>query len=266
MVKFSYELKDEEINMRREFNLLVTAQEDEWDRDSIQKAKEFGINIHFVKRNGAMLLEKIKEMTPDAVCSDFFMPGCDVIGVMSMIRNEKLHMPIFVVSSTYASPSLEREVFSAGGSHIIITPFNKILLIEKIYAMLKSQGDQSYLTSENTLRLKVTQILHQIGVPAHIKGYQYIRSAIIMSIQDKSLINSITKRLYPGVAKAYTTTSSRVERAIRHAIEVAWDRGDVDVLTSYFGYTIHNTKGKPTNSEFIAMIADKISLDILNEG
>ena len=110
------------------------------------------------------------------------------------------------------------------------------------------------------LETQVTKILHKIGVPAHIKGYQYLRTAIIMTVENNNLINSVTKILYPSVAKAYETTSSRVERAIRHAIEVAWDRGDLDVLNSYFGYTIQNERGKPTNSEFIAMIADNLRL------
>ncbi len=110
------------------------------------------------------------------------------------------------------------------------------------------------------LETQVTKILHKIGVPAHIKGYQYLRTAIIMTVENNNLINSVTKILYPSVAKTYETTSSRVERAIRHAIEVAWDRGDLDVLNSYFGYTIQNERGKPTNSEFIAMISDNLRL------
>lgn len=113
---------------------------------------------------------------------------------------------------------------------------------------------------EVDLEVMVTEIIHQIGVPAHIKGYHYLRDAIIMCVQTPEIINSVTKQLYPNVAKLHDTTSSRVERAIRHAIEVAWDRGDVDTLNSYFGYTIHNQRGKPTNSEFIAMIADKLRL------
>ena len=115
-----------------------------------------------------------------------------------------------------------------------------------------------------TLKIRITEILHQIGVPAHIKGYQYLRDAIMMAVTQPEIINAVTKQLYPAVAKKYETTSSRVERAIRHAIEVAWDRGDVDVLNSYFGYTIHNDRGKPTNSEFIAMISDRLRLQIKN--
>ena len=112
----------------------------------------------------------------------------------------------------------------------------------------------------NDMEVQVTKIIHQIGVPAHIKGYQYLRSAILLTVSDPNTINSVTKVLYPTVAKMYSTTASRVERAIRHAIEVAWSRGDVDVLLSYFGYTIQESKGKPTNSEFIAMIADNLRL------
>jgi two-component system response regulator (stage 0 sporulation protein A) len=130
--------------------------------------------------------------------------------------------------------------------------------------LLSTHGNASEKASEGApdIETQVTKIIHQIGVPAHIKGYHYLREAILMSIKEKEAINSVTKILYPAVAKQYKTTSSRVERAIRHAIEVAWDRGDVDVLYSYFGYTIQNNRGKPTNSEFIAMIADKINLNL----
>lgn len=121
------------------------------------------------------------------------------------------------------------------------------------------QCDQMF-SAGNDLETQVTKVIHQIGVPAHIKGYQYLRTAILMTIKDSDIINSVTKILYPSVAKQYSTTSSRVERAIRHAIEVAWDRGDIDTLNSYFGFTVQNNRGKPTNSEFIAMIADNLRL------
>ena len=140
------------------------------------------------------------------------------------------------------------------------------VLAERILQLLGRQGQQPELpvgqsaVSVNDLEVMITEILHQIGVPAHIKGYHYLREAILRTVKSPELINSVTKLLYPTVAKAYQTTASRVERAIRHAIEVAWDRGDLDVLNAYFGYTIQNSRGKPTNSEFIAMIADKLSL------
>ena len=132
--------------------------------------------------------------------------------------------------------------------------------INQLTGWSKGQGDVSKLQETTDLQMTVSEIMHQIGVPAHIKGYQYLREAIVLSINDREMMSSVTKVLYPTVAKMYSTTSSRVERAIRHAIEVAWDRGDVDVLSSYFGYTIQNTRGKPTNSEFIAMISDKLRL------
>ena len=130
--------------------------------------------------------------------------------------------------------------------------------MKNIASNLKSERTET----ADSLEMRITQTLHQIGVPAHIKGYQYLREAILMSIEDPESINAVTKLLYPGVAKKYATTSSRVERAIRHAIEVAWDRGDVEVLNSYFGYTIQSQRGKPTNSEFVAMIADKFRLQL----
>jgi two-component system response regulator (stage 0 sporulation protein A) len=139
----------------------------------------------------------------------------------------------------------------------------------RIFVNMTKRSKESFIGNPVTfdafgIELKVTEILHEIGVPAHIKGYHYLRDSIIMSVEHPEIINAVTKQLYPSVAKKYETTSSRVERAIRHAIEVAWDRGDVDVLNSYFGYTIHNDRGKPTNSEFIAMISDKLRLQIKN--
>ena len=161
---------------------------------------------------------------------------------------------------------MEREAIGHGAAYFFIKPFDLTVLAERILQLLGRQGQQPALpagqsaVSVNDLEVMITEILHQIGVPAHIKGYHYLREAILRTVKSPELINSVTKLLYPTVAKAYQTTASRVERAIRHAIEVAWDRGDLDVLNAYFGYTIQNSRGKPTNSEFIAMIADKLSL------
>ena len=146
-------------------------------------------------------------------------------------------------------------------------PFDMGSLCEHLRSLLEGRRKSASATGDTAteddapdIKMQVTKIIHQIGVPAHIKGYQYLRTAILLTIQDSDIINSVTKTLYPSVAKKYQTTTSRVERAIRHAIEVAWDRGDVDTLNSYFGYTIQNNRGKPTNSEFIAMIADNLRL------
>ena len=155
---------------------------------------------------------------------------------------------------------IEQELLDSGFSFFFVKPFDDSVLVSRV---LKAAGNtmRPQVVSQDSDELTVTEILHQIGVPAHIKGYQFLRDAILLTISDHGYINAVTKRLYPEIAKRNMTTASRVERAIRHAIEVAWDRGDVDTLNSYFGYTIHNLRGKPTNSEFIAMISDKIRLD-----
>ena len=155
---------------------------------------------------------------------------------------------------------IEQELLDSGFSFFFVKPFDENVLVSRV---LKAAGNtiRPQIVSQDSDELTVTEILHQIGVPAHIKGYQFLRDAILLTISDHGYINAVTKRLYPEIAKRNMTTASRVERAIRHAIEVAWDRGDVDTLNSYFGYTIHNLRGKPTNSEFIAMISDKIRLD-----
>ena len=152
------------------------------------------------------------------------------------------------------------EATEAGADICLLKPFSESSLVSHVDALTRIKEKDELASSRPDIESQVTKIIHQIGVPAHIKGYQYLRSAILMTIDDNDVINSVTKILYPTVAKKYKTTTSRVERAIRHAIEVAWDRGDVDTLNSYFGYTIQNSRGKPTNSEFIAMIADNLRL------
>ncbi len=241
--------------------ILICSEDGEWGRDSIEKLTSLGAEIEFVRKNGQVLLDKISQIKPNIVIMDLFMPNLDAISIISSVKTNPL--PFFVVTASYSTPMLEREVLSAGANMFILSPFNKVEIGEKI---MKSYNSKSSAVQNNSnspsLRVQVTNILHQIGVPAHIKGYHYLRDSIIMAIREPDIINAVTKQLYPSVAKEYNTTSSRVERAIRHAIEVAWDRGDVDVLNSFFGYTIHNTRGKPTNSEFIAMISDKLSLEL----
>lgn len=168
--------------------------------------------------------------------------------------------PKFMLMSTFESSTLERELIAAGALYYFLKPFSPETAVERIVQL--TGGSQPEIRPDPAdLDLTVTEILHQIGVPAHIKGYYYLRSSIKMVVEDQSILSAITKRLYPDVAKENGTTASRVERAIRHAIEVAWDRGNVEVLEQYFGYTINSSRGKPTNSEFIAMIADKINMN-----
>ena len=229
----------------------------------------YGMRVLNCEKDGVVLLEKINSQKPNIVIADMFMPNLDVIGVLQNIRglNEK-EKPQVMVLSAVDNAQLEGEVLRAGASYVFIKPFDMGMLAERIikFSGWKNETRPVYakegVISDNELELMITEIIHQIGVPAHIKGYHYLREAIMLSIKNEEVINSITKLLYPTVAKKFSTTSSRVERAIRHAIEVAWDRGDIDVLNAYFGFTINNDRGKPTNSEFIAMIADKIRLRI----
>lgn len=248
--------------MEKQLKLLISDNTDEFDNEYIRAFENAGLTIIRSPKDGLSLLDKIEAISPDVVLLDLFMPRLDAIGVIRSIhKNPSAKKPAFVVMSTFSSPVLEREVMSAGASYFAICPFSGRDLAERMIRLCRSSaGFSAKALGVPSVEIQVTEILHQIGVPAHIKGYHYLRDSIIMAIETPDIINAVTKQLYPSVAKRYETTSSRVERAIRHAIEVAWDRGDVDVLNSYFGYTIQNSRGKPTNSEFIAMISDKLSL------
>ncbi len=216
--------------------------------------------------NGEDALVKINRTHPDIVIADLWLSKLDGIG---LIRNSKgINFgsdtpPAFIIASMVVNQSVLVEAINAGAAICLLKPFDITSLCEHIKALVEARKPTKTLPEEMSredMESQVTKIIHQIGVPAHIKGYQYLRTAILMTIFDSEMINSVTKILYPSVAKKYSTTTSRVERAIRHAIEVAWDRGDVDTLNSYFGYTIQSSRGKPTNSEFIAMIADNLRL------
>ena len=221
--------------------------------------------------NGEEALIKIGRYHPDVAILDVWLSKLDGIGVLRNCKS--LHFgddlpPAFIIVSMVSNQSIFMEAAHAGADLCLLKPYNMESLCQHIQSLLANRsatnGDHENATEgENQtqdIETQVTRIIHQIGVPAHIKGYQYLRTAILLTVRDSDMINSVTKVLYPSVAKKYQTTTSRVERAIRHAIEVAWDRGDVDTLNSYFGYTIQNNRGKPTNSEFIAMIADNLRL------
>lgn len=249
--------------------LLIANDSTEFHNDYGRVFENSGMEVSYSQKDGMKLLEKIQATHPDVVLANLFMPRLDGIGVMKAIHTKQSESkPLFVIISNFTSPTLEREVMMSGAAYFAICPFDAADLADRIIQLCSISGmtakvpakSVSSQESEPSLEIQVTDILHQIGVPAHIKGYHYLRDSIIMAIETPDIINAVTKQLYPSVAKRYDTTASRVERAIRHAIEVAWDRGDVDILNSYFGYTIHNTRGKPTNSEFIAMISDRLRL------
>lgn len=254
--------------MDNKIKLIITDDPAEFSQENLKLFSNFNISVSFCARDGEELCERIKNDQPEVVLMDSFMTRLDAIGVMHNIKRQNDTIPVFVVFSSFHSPVLEREIMNSGASYFVLKPYNVNDLCEIIVSMAKKSKVRGY-AGQNMfdafgIEMKVTDILHEIGVPAHIKGYHYLRDSIIMSVEKPEIINAVTKQLYPSVAKKYETTSSRVERAIRHAIEVAWDRGDIDVLNSYFGYTIHNDRGKPTNSEFIAMISDKLRLQIKN--
>ena len=178
--------------------------------------------------------------------------------------------PYFIVVTAVGQEKITEDAFNKGANYYVMKPFNNEILLDRIKTVRKvfrnherkiEEVIENTQIREDDLENRVTDMLHEIGIPAHIKGYHYLRDAIIMSVEDMDVLNAITKVLYPTVAKKYQTTSSRVERAIRHAIEVAWSRGKLDTLDELFGYTVSNGKGKPTNSEFIALIADTIQLE-----
>lgn len=220
--------------------------------------------------NGEDALMKITRIHPDIVLMDIWLSKLDGIGVLRNCRNVDWgqdQAPAFIIVSSVSNQNIFIQASEAGADLCLLKPVNTNSLCEHIESFLSTRRKKEIAVSAMKvaepapdIESQVTQIIHQIGVPAHIKGYQYLRTAILLTVQDSEIINSVTKVLYPSVAKKYSTTTSRVERAIRHAIEVAWDRGDVDTLNSFFGYTIQNNRGKPTNSEFIAMIADNLRL------
>lgn len=230
-------------------------------------------------KDGEEAYNLIKEKTPDVVLLDIVMPKLDGLGVMDKVSEDKeiKKQPSFVMISAVGQEKITEAAFSRGADYFIMKPFDHQMVLNRIKGIRNERGVSDYKmvsayekatfngnskgVSEASLEEIVTDIIHEVGVPAHIKGYQYLRDAIIMSVLDLDMLNSITKMLYPEVAKKHKTTPSRVERAIRHAIEVAWSRGQVEVLNEMFGYTIDVEKGKPTNSEFIALITDKIRIE-----
>lgn len=248
--------------MSNNLKVLLTGEGSEFGKNCANVLRTYGCDVILVQKDGKALLSRIESSGADVVVMDAFMSNLDALGVINQLK-DKDSKPLLMVMSSADNQRFEQELLSAGADYYFLKPFDVQMLAQRINQLTgwsKSQGDVSKLQETNDLQMTVSEIMHQIGVPAHIKGYQYLREAIVLSINDREMMSSVTKVLYPTVAKMYSTTSSRVERAIRHAIEVAWDRGDVDVLSSYFGYTIQNTRGKPTNSEFIAMISDKLRL------
>jgi two-component system response regulator (stage 0 sporulation protein A) len=217
--------------------------------------------------NGLEAIDMIEKYSPDVVILDLVMPHLDGLGVLEKAASLNMNTrPCFIMLSAFGQENLTKKAVEMGATYYIVKPFDVEILDARIRqlamggGMLSSSSFISNYERPRNLEGEVTKIIHQMGVPAHIKGYLYLRDGIIFVTEEVNLMGAVTKELYPMIAEKYNTTASRVERAIRHAIELAWDRGNVDMMNSFFGYTINVERGKPTNSEFIAMIADKLRL------
>ena len=214
-----------------------------------------------IAEDGGKVPAAVAELQPDLLIIDLVLPVLDGIMVLNQLQDMQKQVPT-VVLSAFASPQAGTECTALGVELFLRKPMDADAVCERIRMWKRGQVKLAAANEALALEVRVTDVIHQVGVPAHIKGYQYLREAIMMAVEDMESVGAITKIMYPSIAKKFKTTSSRVERAIRHAIEVAWDRGDLETLQSYFGYTVSGVKGKPTNSEFISMIADRLRLQM----
>ena len=260
MEKLSVAIADDNENMVRLLSDIVR--------------KDNDLQVIATAKDGVEAYEMIRNKQPDVVLLDIVMPKLDGLGVIEKVRQDKnlKKHPNFIMISAIGQEKITEDAFRRGADYYIMKPFDRDMIVNRIKMVRHHENRKSFHMRrinpgenpeqlQKSLESRVTDIIHEIGVPADIKGYQYLRDAIIMSVNDIEMLNSITKILSPTIAKKYQTTASRVERAIRHAIEVSWNRGKMDTIDALFGYTINNGKGKPTNSEFIALIADKIRLE-----
>lgn len=243
--------------------------------------QEEEMEIIGIARDGNEAYNMVLELQPDIILLDMIMPHLDGLGVLEKIADTDMEKrPLSIILSAVGQDKITQKAIALGAQYYIVKPFDINVLVKRMKELKNYQPAQfkNFITREiknqyidiaperkkdqENLEALVTNIIHEVGVPAHIKGYQYLREAIMMVIRDTDVINQITKQLYPEIAGKYHTTPSRVERAIRHAIEVAWGRGQADTMENIFGYTVSANRGKPTNSEFIAMIADKLRLEL----
>lgn len=266
--------------MKEKITILIADDNQEFSRtlaSYIERQED--LEVIGMAKDGIEAVEMISNISPDVVLLDVIMPHLDGLGVLEKI-NDIEKRPICIMLSAVGQDKITQKAISLGAEYYVIKPFDIELLIKRIreFKFYKPRQTNSFITkeikqqyisiekgtekNEGTLEALVTNVIHEVGVPAHIKGYQYLREAIMMVTNDIDVINQITKQLYPDIATKYRTTPSRVERAIRHAIEVAWGRGQSAAVENIFGYTVSAAKGKPTNSEFIAMIADKLRLEL----
>ena len=268
--------------MKEKIQIMIADDNQDFSRTlSTYLGNQEDMEVIGMARDGNEAVEMLKNITPDVVLLDVIMPHLDGLGVLENINEiKKDNKPMCIMLSAVGQDKITQQAINLGAEYYVVKPFDIELLIKRIRELkfYKPNTNNSFIgreiksqyiataksndKSEDNLEALVTNLIHEVGVPAHIKGYQYLREAIMMVVKDIDVINQITKSLYPQIAHRYSTTPSRVERAIRHAIEVAWGRGQQETVENIFGYTISAAKGKPTNSEFIAMIADKLRLEL----
>ena len=268
--------------MNEKIKILVSDDNQDFAKTLVNYlSKDEDLEVVGIARDGQDAYNKIKEFKPDVALLDIIMPHLDGLGVLERVNSSDLEKkPMCIILSAVGQDKITQRAIELGAQYYIVKPFDIGILVKRIKELKYYQPNNNsniiskeikykYIEiypvnekSKENLEALVTNIIHEIGVPAHIKGYQYLREAIIMVVSNVDILNQITKQLYPDIAIKYHTTPSRVERAIRHAIEVAWGRGRQDVVERIFGYTVSAAKGKPTNSEFIAMIADKLRLEL----
>ena len=267
--------------MKEKITVLIADDNQEFSKTlATYLGNENDMEVIGIAKDGVESVEQIKELLPDVAILDVIMPHLDGLGVLERINNSNIvKTPICIMLSAVGQDKITQKSIELGADYYVVKPFDIELLIKRIREIknFKPTPNSNFIAREvpvrkyieisdnkspENLEELVTNVIHEVGVPAHIKGYQYLREAIMMVIKDIDVLNQITKSLYPQIAQRFNTTPSRVERAIRHAIEVAWGRGEQDMVENIFGYTVSASKGKPTNSEFIAMIADKLRLEL----
>ncbi len=247
--------------------IIASMQSQGMEKDALQA---LGFQVISEEKDGESALKSILEYHPDVVLCDVFLPGMDALGILEVLRVKAPRTIVICVSSS-PNDALASRLMQNGAKYFLVRPYGLEYLAKRIDAFIEERDTHKSISAYNNapqindeydLESCISDMMRQIGIPAHIRGYKYIRKSIQLALENGELLNAITKELYPTIARIYKTTPSRVERAIRHAIEVAWQRGDIEVLTTLFGYTIKTSKGKPTNGEFISMLTDRLRLNL----
>lgn len=246
--------------MKRKYTLILADESEDVLTDLKQAFTNEKFEIVAVAKDGDELLEAVKDKKADVIITDTVLPKRDGYSVLEYIKEENINTNVFIHSSLSLSGFINKAM-NLGAKYYAMKPFDLNLLEERVIETLEHKDEGKVTTISNQMEEKITNIFITVGIPAHIKGYQFLREAIKLAIANPEIINSITKKLYPTIADKYSTSASKVERAIRHAIEVAWNRGKIENINNLFGIKVYSSNEKPTNGEFIALVADKMLIE-----